>query len=213
MAANSCAARILRICSSRTASSSSRRLGDHLPGSPVVVGGLGDTEDPQDETGREVMSVDEAHDDLRVGPISAGEIGARRAQDLVDPPQLGVLRHEPLVLREHVDGRAIMPLARVGLGLADPVAQGFRVHVQLLTEPAERRSRLGLPVQPNRSFAQLVGVLPWCWQQSLPPWFAKAWSGATSCRPAMTPIARCMQRHGSTSMQASRASPGWKSVG
>jgi hypothetical protein len=42
----------------------------HLSGSPVVVGGLGDTEDPQDETGREVMGVDEAHDDLRVGPIS-----------------------------------------------------------------------------------------------------------------------------------------------
>ena len=27
-------------------------------------------EDPPDETGREVMGVDEAHDDLRVGPIS-----------------------------------------------------------------------------------------------------------------------------------------------
>jgi hypothetical protein len=41
-----------------------------LPGPPVVVGGLADTEDPQDKTGREVMGVDEAHDDLRVGPIS-----------------------------------------------------------------------------------------------------------------------------------------------
>jgi hypothetical protein len=41
-----------------------------LAGSPVVVGGLGHAEDPQDETGREVMGVDEAHDDLRVGPIS-----------------------------------------------------------------------------------------------------------------------------------------------
>src|SRR5689334_25402641 len=67
-----------------------------------------------------------------------------------------------------------MPLARVGLGLADPVAQGFRVHVQLLTKPAKRRARLRLPVQPNRSFPQLVGVLPWCWQQSLPPWFARS---------------------------------------
>jgi hypothetical protein len=38
--------------------------------SPVVVGGLGHAEDPQDETGREVMRLDEAHDDLRVGPIS-----------------------------------------------------------------------------------------------------------------------------------------------
>jgi len=45
-----------------------------LAGSLVVVSGLGHAEDPQDETGREVMGVskivDEAHDDLRVGPIS-----------------------------------------------------------------------------------------------------------------------------------------------
>jgi hypothetical protein len=44
-----------------------------LPSAPVVVGGLGDTQDPQDETGREVMRVDEAHDHLRVEPISAAK--------------------------------------------------------------------------------------------------------------------------------------------
>jgi hypothetical protein len=61
-----------------------------------------------------------------------------------------------------------MPLPGVGLGLADPVAQGFRVHVQLLAQPPERRPRLGLPIQPNCTFPQLIGVLPRCWQQSLP---------------------------------------------
>jgi hypothetical protein len=44
-----------------------------LPSAPVVVGGLGDTQDPQNETGREVMRVDEAHDHLRVEPISAAK--------------------------------------------------------------------------------------------------------------------------------------------
>jgi hypothetical protein len=51
----------------------------------------------------------------------------------------------------------------------DPQENWVRVHVQLLTKPAKRRARLGLPVQPDRSFTQLGGVLPWCWQQSLPP--------------------------------------------
>ena len=36
-----------------------------------------------------------------------------------------------------------MSLARVRRGLADPVAQSFRVHVQLLSGLAERRARLG----------------------------------------------------------------------
>src|SRR5215213_3260245 len=51
-----------------------------LPGPPVVVGRFRDVEDPQDETGREVMGVDEAHDHLRVGPISLAKyaLAARR---------------------------------------------------------------------------------------------------------------------------------------
>jgi hypothetical protein len=40
-------------------------------------------------------------------------------------------RRQSLVLGEHVRGRAIMPLVRARLGLADPVPQGFRVHIQL----------------------------------------------------------------------------------
>jgi hypothetical protein len=65
-----------------------------------------------------------------VGPISLAKIRARRAQDLVDPAQLGVLGGQPPVLREHVGGRPIMPLPGVGLGLANPVPQGLRMHVE-----------------------------------------------------------------------------------
>jgi hypothetical protein len=86
-----------------------------------------------------------------------GETGTGGAQDFVDPPQLGALRREPLVLGKHVGGRAIMSIADVGLGLADPVAQGFRVQVQLLAQLAERRTRLGFPIQQNHAFPQLVG--------------------------------------------------------
>lgn len=42
----------------------------HAAGFPVVVGRDRDPQDPQYETGREVMGIDEAHDYLRVGPIS-----------------------------------------------------------------------------------------------------------------------------------------------
>jgi hypothetical protein len=48
----------------------------------------------------------------------AGEIRARRAQHLADPPQLGVLPRTRRVLRQHLGGRPIVPLAGVGLGLA-----------------------------------------------------------------------------------------------
>jgi hypothetical protein len=37
---------------------------------PLVVGGLRNVQDPQDETGREVIGPNEADDHLRVGPIS-----------------------------------------------------------------------------------------------------------------------------------------------
>src|SRR4051812_36876947 len=67
-----------------------------------------------------------------------------------------------------------MPLPGVCLGLPDPVPQGLRMHVQLLAQPPERRPRGRLPIQPNRTLAQLVGVLPRCWQQSLPSWFSRS---------------------------------------
>src|SRR5690606_13066142 len=66
---------------------------------------------------------------------------------------------QPPVLLQHVGGRPIGPLAAVGLVLADPVPQGFRVDVQLLSQPADHRLRVGLPVQAHRPFTQLVGVL------------------------------------------------------
>jgi hypothetical protein len=94
----------------------------------------------------------------------AGEIRARRAQHLVDPPQLGVLPRTRRVLRQHLGGRPIVPLPGVGLGLAHPVPQGFWVHVQLLAQPPKRRPRLGLPVPPNCMFPQLTA--PECGEHS-----------------------------------------------
>ena len=52
--------------------------GDVVPRGLRVAAALGwrllvVTQDPQDETGREVVSIDEAHDHLRVEPISAAK--------------------------------------------------------------------------------------------------------------------------------------------
>src|SRR5690606_10105049 len=98
----------------------------------------------------------------------------RRAQDLVDPPQLGVLPRQPPVLLDHVSAWPVVALAAVGLVLADPVAQGFRVHVQLLAQPPKRRARGRLPIQPHRALAQLIGVLLRCCQQCLPSWLSRS---------------------------------------
>ena len=73
MAANSCAARIFQDLLEQRGVVELAAARRDLPGPPVVVGGLGDAQDPQDETGREVMGVDEAHDHLRVEPISAAK--------------------------------------------------------------------------------------------------------------------------------------------
>ena len=51
-----------------------------------------------------------------------------------------------------------MTLALVSLGLAHPVAQGLVMHTQLVGEQAERRARVGLPIQPNSAFTQLIGT-------------------------------------------------------
>src|SRR5690606_20594106 len=68
----------------------------------------------------------------------------------------------------------VVALAAVGLVLADPVAQGFRVHVQLLAQPPKRRARGRLPIQPHRALAQLIGVLLRCCQQCLPSWLSRS---------------------------------------
>jgi hypothetical protein len=130
-----------------------------LAGTPVVVGRSRDAQDPQHEINREAMGVHEAHDLLRVRSISEAKIRTRRPQHVVDPPQLGVLTPQPPVLLEHVSGGLVGPLAAIGLVLADPVPQGFRVDAQLLGQPADHRIRVRVPVQAHRPFTQLVGVL------------------------------------------------------
>jgi hypothetical protein len=141
---------------------------------------------------------DGVHEQVRCGEVGerrgaaaaagqgVGEVGGHGVQD-ADPHQeveqlrgqavdhfIQQVRGHGVVVAEHVGARPIMPLPGVGLGLPDPVPQGLRVHVELLTQPPERRPRLGLPIQPNRPLAQLVGVLPRCWQQSLPPWSSRS---------------------------------------
>src|SRR5690606_37823386 len=103
-----------------------------------------------------------------------GAIGTRGGQAVVDPPQLGVLPGQPPVLLDHVSAWPVVALAAVGLVLADPVAQGFRVHVQLLAQPPKRRARGRLPIQPHRALAQLIGVLLRCCQQCLPSWLSRS---------------------------------------
>ena len=61
---------------------------------------------------REVMRVNETHDDLRVWPISAAKISAGRPQHLV---------HLPTVLGDHLRRGPVAALAAVGLRLADPI--------------------------------------------------------------------------------------------
>lgn len=56
-------------------------------------------------------------------------------------------------------GRAVVAFTAVGLGLADPVPQGFVVHAQLLGQPPDHRLGVGLPVETHGAFTQLVGVL------------------------------------------------------
>ena len=102
------------------------------------------------------------------------------------------LHRQPLGAKNVVtscDGR------RNGSVMIFGVPQGFRVHVQLLTQPPERRPRLGLPIQPNRPLAQLIGVLPRCW--STEPWLEEADTDVCagehrvegSCEPAVRPRA------------------------
>ena len=98
--------------------------------------GLGHTEDPQDETGRDVVSVDDAHDDPGRADLRS-EISAGRAQDLVDPPQFGF----SAASRRFSASRSVVGRSRCSpasaSGLADPVAQGLR---GVWTATAEHRS-------------------------------------------------------------------------
>ncbi len=54
-----------------------------------------------------------------------------------------------------------------GLALTDPVPQSLRVDTQV---PRDMRDRTSAgPNLPNRTFAQLIGVLTWYWNCS---WFS-----------------------------------------
>lgn len=96
-----------------------------------------------------------------------GEIRTRGPQNVVDPLQLGDLFAEPLVLLGQVRRRWFRSLT--GIGLADPVPKRAVMDTQLLGEPADRRFRVRLQIQPDRSGLQLVRVFLRCCHAGLLP--------------------------------------------
>ena len=103
------------------------------------------------------MGVDEPHDRLRVGSISdAKNALAARNTSLTRRSSAFSFASLRFSSSIDVDGQ-IVALAVVGLGLADP--QRLRVHVQLLGQPPDHRSRLRLAVQPHRTLPQLRRIL------------------------------------------------------
>ncbi|GGQ45774.1 hypothetical protein GCM10010279_64350 [Streptomyces mutabilis] len=64
-----------------------------------------------------------------------------------------------------VGGQPVVAFAVVGLGLADPAAQGFLVDAQILGAVGDGAA--GGADLTDRALAELVGVftgvLPWCW--------------------------------------------------
>lgn len=62
------------------------------------------------------------HVSLRVRPILLAKYALTARRTSLTRRSSAFLPREPPVLREHVGGRSIMPLAGVGLGLADPLA-------------------------------------------------------------------------------------------
>ncbi|MGW8480035.1 transposase family protein [Streptomyces sp. NPDC055898] len=81
-------------------------------------------------------------------------------QDLVRPPQLGYFLAKLGELGSLVGGQQIGPGPLVGLGLTDPVPQGFLVDPEVSGHMSDRTSR-GLDLT-DRSLTQFIGVLPWC---------------------------------------------------
>jgi hypothetical protein len=67
------------------------------------------------------------------GPFP-GRKSVRRREDFVGPAEFGVLLAQPAQLLGLGRRRAVVALAMVGLGLADPVPQRFVMHAQLLGE-------------------------------------------------------------------------------
>jgi hypothetical protein len=73
-----------------------------------------------------------------------GRKRARRLQDLVRPPQFGVLLPQPTQLIQLTAGALITALAPIGLVQTDPVAQRRMMHTELHRQLPETRLRIRL---------------------------------------------------------------------
>ncbi|MCX4650209.1 hypothetical protein OHU25_07850 [Streptomyces sp. NBC_00117] len=82
-----------------------------------------------------------------------------RPQYLVRALELGVLLAQRGEFGAFVGGEPVVALARVGLGLPDPAAQGFRVHAEVGGQFLDLRLRVGGAVHPYRTLTQLQRVL------------------------------------------------------
>ncbi|AGK80837.1 Transposase, IS4 [Streptomyces microflavus DSM 40593] len=71
-----------------------------------------------------------------------------------------------LQLVELGGGEPVVPLAAVGLGLADPAAQGLLMDAEVLRDVGDRAA--GGADLTDRALAQFIRVLTWCW------WFSFA---------------------------------------
>jgi hypothetical protein len=72
---------------------------------------------------------------------------------LVGATQFSDLSTQPADLFGLGGGRPVEPLTMIGFVLAEPVAQRFGMHTELLGQPADHRLRVGLPVELDRPTA------------------------------------------------------------
>ncbi|GJF32537.1 hypothetical protein KNE206_52370 [Kitasatospora sp. NE20-6] len=89
-----------------------------------------------------------------------GKQHAGGLEDLFAPPQLGILLAELLQRPQLGAGQAIIALAGIGLGLADPAPQGFLVDAQVAGE-VRNRTACGTDLTDGK-LAELIEVLTWC---------------------------------------------------
>ena len=128
-------------------------------GSPVVVGRLGDAQ------GRSTRPAGKSWASMKLMATSGSgrskyALAARRTS--LTRRSSAFLPGQPPVPFEHVGAGPVIALPAIGLRLADPVPQGFGMHVQLLAQPPKRRpgceSRYSRSARSRRSSGYFLGA-------------------------------------------------------